>query len=144
MDPFTYLGKLFCSIFACTITTTFIVIIFLNFLEAFNLKTDSINPIEQLGLELNDETWSTTDLLYTILISHIFTLTSIFFVLTTHHGNATVGQRFATITFYAMKENETLLNSFLANTAFNIVVCTGVKQYMVMMFQAWTRGSIQY
>lgn len=121
------MGKLVCSVFTFALTSTFIVIVVYGFLEKFGLLTASSNPIDKIGKELTDETWSTTDLLLTILISNIFIGISIFFILTTHHGNDTVGQRFATITFYAMKENETLLNSFLANTAFNNVVCTGVK-----------------
>ena len=143
-DPFVYIGKLACSIMSFIIAALFIVIVSIKFLESFGVDTNTVNPIDSIGRDLSDESWSTEDLLFFILLSHIFIGISIFFILTTHHGNATVGQRFATITFYAMKENETLLNSFLANTAFNNVVCTGVKQYMVMMFDLWTRGSISY
>ena len=127
VDPFKYMGKLVCSVLACGIASVFIVVIVVGFLENFGIGTISENPIDKIGMELTDDSWSTTDLLYTILLSHIFMSFSIFFILTTHHGNSTIGQRFATITFYAMKENETLLNSFLANTAFNNVVSTGVK-----------------
>ena len=144
VDPFVYIGKLVCSIVTCAIAGFFIIVVCIVFLESFGMETNSVNPIDKIGKELSDEDWSTEDLIFFILISNIFIGVSIFFILTTHHGNATVGQRFATITFYAMKENETLLNSFLANTAFNNVVCTGVKQYMTMMFDTWTRGSVSY
>jgi len=43
-----------------------------------------------------------------------------------------------------MKENETLLNSFLANGTLLNVVCCGVKQYTAHMFDAWTAGSLTY
>jgi len=43
-----------------------------------------------------------------------------------------------------MKENETLLNSFLANGTLLNVVCCGVKQYAAQMFDAYTAGSLTY
>ena len=64
--------------------------------------------------------------------------------MTTFHGNVTVGKRFATFTFYAMHESETLLNSFLVNTALVNVISCGVKQYAVNIFADWTRGSYSY
>ena len=97
-----------------------------------------------MGTEIHESDNSTTSLVLTIVMSHIFISLSFFFIVATAHGNTTVGQRFATFTFYAMRENETLLNSFLANSAFNNVVSTGVKQYAINMFSDWTRGSILY
>ena len=93
---------------------------------------------------LEDGEESSTDLIMSIVLSHIFIALSLFFVKVTSHGNTEIGQRFATITFYPMHLDETLLNSFIANGAFRNAVCIGVKQYAVRMFDAWTKGSISY
>ena len=65
--------------------------VIIGFLSGFGLVIDSGNPINSLGMELTDETWSMTDLLLTLLISHIFIGLSIFLIQTTDHGNDTVG-----------------------------------------------------
>ena len=43
-----------------------------------------------------------------------------------------------------MPEQETLLNSFLANTALMNVVSCGVKQYAAITFSTWCEGSFTY
>lgn len=68
----------------------------------------------------------------------------LFFLKSSAHGNETIGVRFATFTFYAMKENETLFSAFIANGTFRNVAITGVKQYSILMFNSWTRGSVGY
>ena len=113
-------------------------------MDEFGVETYAVNPLEQVTNLLNEGNSDNKDLVITILISHIFMACSFFMLISTGHGNETIGQRFATFTFYPMKENETLLSSFLANTAFRNVVVTGVKQYAVIMFANWTRDSISY
>ena len=144
VDPLKYVGKLLLSVFTGIIGLLFVVVILMIFLENTGLGAEGVNPIEKMGTEIHESDNSTTSLVLTIVMSHIFISLSFFFIVVTAHGNTTVGQRFATFTFYAMRENETLLNSFLANSAFNNVVCTGVKQYAIYMFNDWTRGSIAY
>ena len=144
VDPLKYVGKLLLSVFTALIGLLFVVVILMIFLENTGLGAEGVNPIQQMGTEIHESDNSTTSLVLTIVMSHIFISLSFFFIIATAHGNTTVGQRFATFTFYAMRENETLLNSFLANSAFNNVVCTGVKQYAIYMFDDWTRGSIAY
>ena len=97
-----------------------------------------------MSQQLKDGDDSSTDLIMSILLSHMFIALCFFFIKATSHGNDQIGQRFATITFYPMHLNETLLNSFIANGAFRNSVCIGVKQYAVRMFDAWTQGSISY
>ena len=49
VDPFKYIGKLICSILSMALAATFIVIVFMNFLESFGMRTDSVNPIDKIG-----------------------------------------------------------------------------------------------
>lgn len=101
-----------------------------------------MDPVSFLSAKIDSD--DTEDLLMTILTSHLFMALCFFFLICTSHGNDTIGQRFATFTFFPMKENETLLSSFLANTAFRVFVVTGVRQYTTLIFASWTRGSISY
>ena len=87
---------------------------------------------------------TTKQLLYALLLSHIYLFMSYFYIVATFHGNVTVGQRFALFTFYAMPEQETLLNSFMANTALLNVVSCGVKHYAANTFSTWCQGSFTY
>lgn len=89
--------------------------------------TEEVNPLEKLGDRLHDGSQSTENLLLNILMSQIYIFLACFFIVVTHHGNFTVGQRFATFTFYAMEEQETLLSALLANGAFYNVVSIGVR-----------------
>mmetsp|Transcript_21313 Transcript_21313/g.26218 ORF Transcript_21313/g.26218 Transcript_21313/m.26218 type:complete len:112 (+) Transcript_21313:1156-1491(+) len=83
-------------------------------------------------------------LLIALFLSHMFLFLSYFYITATFYGNTTVGQRFALFTFYAMPRQETLLNSFLANSSFMNVVSCGVKQYAANTFSTWCQGSYTY
>lgn len=136
------MGKLIGSILTCFIAGCLIAVVIFGFLLQFGVGTESMNPLGFLSAKIDSD--DTEDLLMTILESQLFMALCFFFVICTSHGNDTIGQRFATFTFYPMKENETLLSSFLANTALRVFVVTGVRQYTVMIFASWTRGSISY
>lgn len=130
MDPLIYIGKLLCSIFAALIALSFVVLIIMTFMENMGLRTDSVNPIENMGNTLQDGTDgsdSTSSMLLFLCLSHFFVFLAFFFINATVVGNTTMGERFATFTFYPMEKEQTLLNSFLANTAYKNMVCTGVK-----------------
>ncbi len=87
----------------------------MGYLKNLGTESESANPIAQISKVVNEEGDTTKALLFTILLAHLYLGLAFFFIVATFHGNITVGQRFATFTFYAMKENETLFNSFLAN-----------------------------
>ena len=144
VDPLIYVGRLLCSIFTGSIAVAFITVVVMTNLDKLGKETDKLNPIDQMTEVLHDGEDTTLDLLMTILLAHLFIFFSFFFIMTTQHGNSTVGERFATPTFNAMDEGETLLSSWLLNGALHNVICTGVKQYAVMMFDGWTRGTISY
>ena len=78
----------------------------------------------------------------TILTCFLYCVANLYFIWVTHHGNHTIGQRHAFFTFYHMKENETLLNSFIANTTFKSLVSMGAIQYCTCIFFYWTRNSM--
>lgn len=69
VDPLIYVGKLILSVFAFLIALSFIVVIFLSFLAGFGIGTDGVNPLEQIGAQLHDDTTTTLDLVLTIVYS---------------------------------------------------------------------------
>ena len=125
------------------------VIMILDFVAKFSgvseFEEESSNsPIDMLGryVENRDEGSESTGLMFmSMLASLLFLFSNLYFIWITHHGNKTLGQRHAFFTFYHMRENETLLNSFIANTMFKSLVSIGALQWTVLLYAEWTKGS---
>mmetsp|Transcript_21119 Transcript_21119/g.25994 ORF Transcript_21119/g.25994 Transcript_21119/m.25994 type:complete len:117 (-) Transcript_21119:394-744(-) len=112
-------------------------IIVLKFLKQFGPSQMS-NPISLFGRIINameDEDGSTTTVfLLELLESTLFSLMVLYFIWVTQRGNYTIGQRHALFTFYLMKENETLLDSFIVNVAINNIVSIAAIHYTSLIF----------
>ena len=142
VDPLKYIGRLVGAVLTFIAALSLLTIDILKFLNRFGLGTESVNPLDILQEYINKQTDEDTFVLIAEMgISTLFIMTAIYFIKATHHGNKTIGQRHAFFTFYAMHENETLLNSFIANISLNNVVSMGAIQYCVMLFSMWGRKS---
>ena len=149
VDLFHYLGRLLFSVIAFTVALMILGNVIINNIAIpLGLQEgDTPHPITKMSKNVktvDGEVDTTKQLLYELCLSHIYYFISFFYISATFIGNTTVGQRFALFTFYAMPEQETLLNSFLANTALMNVVSCGVKQYATITFSTWCEGSFTY
>ena len=81
-------------------------------------------------------------LILMIVLVFLFDLIALYFIWVTNHGNSTIGQQHALFTFYHVKENETLLNAFIANIAFNNLVSMAALHYTTLIFYTWTQGCV--
>ena len=149
VDPLKYIGKLLLSIITFVVGSFILLLLVLQLADynAPNENSSFLNPIDELGKYLDenvdtDGNDSTSILILELFICILFSVTNLFIIWITYHGNHTLGQRHAFFTFYHMKESETLLNSFIVNTTIKSLVSMGALQYTTSIFFYWARGSM--
>jgi len=92
VDPLVYIGKLVMFVVTALLAILMVTVIIMTYIAELGAEqSDKVNPMEQIAKKINEDGDTTSSLLLTILLAHMFMGMAYFFIVTTFHGNVTVG-----------------------------------------------------
>ena len=130
--------KFHCHLVTGVLLTVIFIIFFIHMFAAGSVMKDqkAIHPFLNMRLE---KIYQNQNLGF--MASVIFVVIGYYLLMCTMHGNLKVGIRFLAFTFYPVKPQETMMNSFLINAMLMNAYMYSLTYYIADIFSPYLRGS---